>query len=124
MKKRITSIITSLALMFGFVAFATPALAAPVDVLGGEACKGNTSVCGDDGSDVFTIVKNVINVMLLAAGIIAVIMIIIGGINYAVSNGESAKVTNAKNTILYAIVGLVVAALAFSIVNFVVARLF
>ena len=125
MKKRLTSIITSLALLFGFVAFtAVPVGAAPVDVFKGDACKGNTSVCGNSGSSIFKVVNNVINVLLLAAGIIAVIMIIFGGISYTLSAGDNAKVTSAKNTILYAVIGLVVAALAFAIVNFIVARLF
>jgi multisubunit Na+/H+ antiporter MnhB subunit len=52
-------------------------------------------------------------------GAIAVIMIVIGGIRYTLSNGESAAITGAKNTILYAVIGLVVALLAYAIVNFV-----
>ena len=50
-------------------------------------------------------------------------MIIIGGLRYITSNGDSGNVTNAKNTILYAIVGLVIVALAQLIVRFVVQRL-
>ena len=46
-------------------------------------------------------------------------MIIIGGIKYVTSNGDSSGVTSAKNTILYAVVGLVVAVMAYTIVNFV-----
>ena len=46
-------------------------------------------------------------------------MIIYGGIQYTTSAGDSGKVTNAKNTILYAIVGLIVSILAYAIVNFV-----
>ena len=56
-------------------------------------------------------------------GIIAVIMLIIGGIKYVVSGGDSKKVTDAKNTVLYAIIGLVIAFLAFAIVNFVISAL-
>ena len=47
-------------------------------------------------------------------------MLIIGGIRYVVSGGDSGAVTSAKNTILYAIVGIVVAILAYALVNFVV----
>jgi hypothetical protein len=47
-------------------------------------------------------------------------MLIIGGIRYTVSNGDSAAVTSAKNTILYAVIGIVVAILAYALVNFVI----
>ena len=49
----------------------------------------------------------------------SVIMLIYGGIQYVLSTGDSGKVTNAKNTILYAVVGLIVAILSYAIVNFV-----
>lgn len=124
MKRRLLSIITSLALVLGVMAFQTPALAAPSDVFPSSSCGTNTSVCGKNNNALFDIIKNVINTLLLAAGIIAVIMIIIGGINYAISSGDSAKITSAKNAVLYAIIGLVIAALSFAIVNFVVDKIF
>ena len=64
-------------------------------------------------------VATVINIILYAIGIVAVIMIIFGGFQYITSSGDAAKVTKAKNTILYGIVGLVIAVLAYAIVNFV-----
>ena len=67
--------------------------------------------------------KQVTNTILYIVGIIAVIMLIIGGIRYVISGGDSKKVTDAKNTVLYAIIGLVVAFLAFAIVNFVISAL-
>ncbi len=67
--------------------------------------------------------KQVTNTILYIVGIIAVIMLIIGGIKYVVSGGDSKKVTDAKNTVLYAIIGLVIAFLAFAIVNFVISAL-
>lgn len=67
--------------------------------------------------------KQVTNTILYIVGIIAVIMLIIGGIKYVISGGDSKKVTDAKNTVLYAIIGLVVAFLAFAIVNFVISAL-
>lgn len=66
---------------------------------------------------IFTVIANV---LIFIVGIIAVIMLIIGGIRYAVSGGDDSNVKAAKNTILYAIVGLVVAFVAFAAVNFVV----
>ena len=66
----------------------------------------------------------VINVILAVLAFVTVAMIIIGGINYSTSQGDAAKVKKAKDTILYGIVGLVVALLAFAIVNFVLVNIF
>ena len=66
-----------------------------------------------------SIFTTIVNVMLFIIGAISVIMLIIGGIRYTVSGGDSGAVTAAKNTIMYAIIGLVVAFLAFAIVNWV-----
>lgn len=78
-----------------------------------DGCPSN--LFGDTG-----VFRQVTNIILYIVGIIAVIMLIIGGIRYVVSGGDSKKVTDAKNTVLYAIIGLVVCILAFAIVNFVV----
>jgi hypothetical protein len=66
------------------------------------------------------IFTTVTNVMLFGVGAISVIMIIIGGLRYVVSGGNSSNVTAAKNTILYAVVGIIVAILAYAIINFVI----
>ncbi len=83
----------------------------------------SSSICGaakqDDAQD---IIKNVINTILVVLGMIAVIMIIIGGIRYTTSNGDPSSIKGAKDTILYAVVGLVIAILSFAIVNFVLGR--
>lgn len=68
------------------------------------------------------IITVVINLFSLIVGVISVIMIIIGGLKYITSSGDSGNVTGAKNTILYAIIGLVVVALAQVIVRFVLAK--
>ena len=73
----------------------------------------------DTSVDLPTILQNVINVLLFIVGVAAVIMLIVGAIRYAVSAGDQTAVANAKNTILYAIVGIVVAVLAFAAVDFV-----
>jgi hypothetical protein len=69
---------------------------------------------GDGG--IFT---TIVNILLFIIGAISVIMLIIGGIRYTISGGDSSAVTSAKNTIMYAIVGIIVAVLAYAIVNFV-----
>jgi hypothetical protein len=70
---------------------------------------------GDGG-----IFRQITNVLLFIIGAISVIMLIIGGIRYVVSGGDSGAVTAAKNTILYAVIGIIVALLAYALVNFVI----
>lgn len=65
------------------------------------------------------IFSTITNVLLFVIGAISVIMIIIGGLRYVISGGDSSNVTAAKNTILYAVVGLIVALFAYAIINFV-----
>ena len=88
---------------------------------GAEAAKCDEcpeNLFGEDG-----VFKQVTNVVLYIVGVIAVIMLIIGGIKYVVSGGDAKKVTDAKNTVLYAIIGLIISFLAFAIVNFVITSL-
>lgn len=65
------------------------------------------------------LIRTVINILTIIVGVIAVIMIIVGGLQYITSGGSSEKVSKAKNTILYAIIGLIIVALAQIIVRFV-----
>ena len=67
-----------------------------------------------------SIFVTVTNILLFIIGAIAVIMLIIGGIRYVVSGGDSTAVQGAKNTILYAIVGIVICLLAYAVVSFVI----
>ncbi len=69
-----------------------------------------------------TLVTNVLNAAFMFAGVVAVIFIIIGGIQYSGSAGDPQKVTGAKNTLTYAIIGLVVVAFSLLIVNFVIGQ--
>jgi hypothetical protein len=69
------------------------------------------------------IFQTIVNIFLFVIGAIAVIMLIYGGIRYTISGGDSKNVTAAKDTILYAVVGIVVAILAYAIVNFVIGGL-
>ena len=69
-----------------------------------------------------SLITQIINVFSVIVGIIAVIMIIIGGLKYITSGGDSGNVTGAKNTILYAIIGLIIVALAQFIVRFVLSK--
>ena len=66
--------------------------------------------------------QTVTNVLLFIIGAVSVIMLIIGGVRYTISQGDSSAVTSAKNTILYAVIGLIVAILAYAVVNFVIVQ--
>ena len=85
----------------------------------GKDQQGDASTLFGDGGQ-GGIFRTITNVLLFLIGAISVIMLIIGGIRYVVSGGDSTAVQNAKNTILYAIVGVVVAILAYAVVNFVI----
>ncbi len=74
-------------------------------------------------ADVDSIIQTAIDIISIVVAIVAVIMIIIGGFRYITSSGESGAVTSAKNSILYAVIGLVVVALAQVVVRFVVGEL-
>jgi hypothetical protein len=69
------------------------------------------------------LVHTIVNLLTAIVGIVAVIMIIVGGFRYITSGGNDTSVTSAKNTILYAIIGLVVVALAQIIVRFTLSKL-
>lgn len=82
---------------------------------------GVNQVGGDDNTTQLPeFITSIINVMLYIIGSIAVLMIIIGGIRYVTSNGDQANVKAAKDTIFYAVIGLILAVLAYAIVNFVI----
>jgi type IV secretion system pilin len=141
MKARLAKLITStLIAIFGVVGVmglqTVPAYAvdckatpkAPTCAIkdGTKAAGGNTDTsCGTDGKTLCTLgdrITQIIDVLLFLIGAVAVIMVILGGIRYVLSNGDSTQITGAKNTILYAVIGLVVALLAYAIVHFVITQ--
>lgn len=87
---------------------------------GDEINKGLEQVGGQQTADAGSIIKTIVNALLFLIGVVAVIMIIWAGVQYTTSAGDSSKVATAKNTIVYAVVGLIVAIFAYAIVNFVV----
>lgn len=93
----------------------------PVEAQSADDVRDGVNIAGSEpsGVSVESVVRSVINVLSMIVGIVAVIMIIVGGLKYITSSGDSGNVTSAKNTILYAIVGLVIVALAQVIVRYV-----
>jgi lysylphosphatidylglycerol synthetase-like protein (DUF2156 family) len=82
----------------------------------------NTAQCKEQDAGLQGTIATVVNVLSVIVGVVAVIMIVIGGFRYVTSGGKQESVTAAKNTILYALVGLVIVALAQVIVRFVLTR--
>ena len=83
--------------------------------------QGASDACGNScgSNNIATIFKGVTDALIFLVGAISVIMIIVGGLRYVISNGDSKQISAAKDTILYAVIGVVVAIAAFAIVNFV-----
>lgn len=95
------------------------------DQSGATANDGECATVATTGSTekVNSTVALVINVFSWVVGVVAVIMIIVGGFKYITSGGDSGKITSAKNSIIYAIIGLVIVALAQIIVQFVLTKI-
>lgn len=81
----------------------------------GRACNGN---CGS--GDIGGIFAVITNTLIYLIGAISVIMVIVGGLRYVLSNGDPKAAEGGRNTILYAVIGIVVSLMAYAIVNFVV----
>jgi hypothetical protein len=127
LKKRIQSIVAAPLVMLGLcVTVSSVAAVAAVDCNATNLSLSQSASCAksDDQPDSLFgtggIFQTVTNVLLFIIGAVSVVMLIIGGIRYTISQGDSSAVTSAKNTILYAIIGLVVAILAYAAVNFVI----
>lgn len=89
----------------------------------GDITDGINDVGGNDAGNSISLgdrIKTVVNILLYILGAIAVVMIVIGGVRYTTSNGDSSAIKGAKDTILYSVVGLIIAIMAYAIVNFVV----
>lgn len=120
--------IITLALFAGVTGFAAvPAYTANAATCGDAASCINAGVegAGSTGTttDVPGLLKKIVNILLFVIGAVSVIMIVIGGIKYTTSAGDASQTKSAKDTIFYAVIGLVVAILAYAIVNFVVTNL-
>ena len=126
-KKTLTGIVA--AFVFALVAVFTPVTPASAQCDASEGISGGVN-CANPGDDVpqtlfgaGSIFNTIVNILLFIIGAISVIMLIWGGIRYTTSAGNSASVTSAKNTIMYAIIGLVIAVLAYAVVNWVLVSL-
>lgn len=119
MKKLITSFVALTLAVLGLAAVTAPAYA--VDIPDSVDNYINTAAgeAGVDSDDLDSTIGTIINFALGVIAVLCVVIIIVGGVTYTTSQGDSAKVAKATKTILYGVVGLVVCLLAFAIVNFV-----
>ena len=111
-----------------------PVLASLISVLNissvsaaGDVCSSSASSevkeaagCSGGSDDLPNVIVSILNVIIGVAGFISVIWIIIGGVNYMTSSGDPNKTKKARDTILYACIGLIICVLSFAIVNFVI----
>jgi hypothetical protein len=124
--KHIRILVVALAVFVGLSALApSTALAASAKT---TVCKtlGSSDSCTTTPSgsvSINSVITAVVNILSITIGVVSVIMIMVGGFKYVTSGGDSNSVSSAKNTIIYAIIGIVVAALAQALVNFVLKKI-
>ncbi len=128
-KKAVAGLLVVPLAMLSVAAISVPASAAPNSECptnandltldqGAKCAKGNSQ-----DASLTNVFQTVTNILLFLVGAVAVIMLVIGGLRYVTSNGDQNAVTGAKNTIMYAIIGIVVAFLAYAAVGFVTSQL-
>jgi len=123
-KKKVQYLILTLGFIASFGLASVPLFAGATTVIGDNCLlEPDSALCAHKDDSFLSSVGTITKTLLFVLGAIAVLVIIVAGIMYVVSGGEAAAVKKAKDMILYAVVGLVVALLAFAIVNFVVTKM-
>ena len=90
------------------------------DACGGLTLLDNSNDCNSGGSGIKDLAAGIVTILSIITGIAGVIMVIVAGFKYITSGGDSNAISSAKTTLIYAIVGLAVAALAQFLVHFVI----
>lgn len=122
--KTIAIIVTTAISGFGFITptFADTDICKNSNVSPEVRAAAGCSVNGTTVNELDESVINVLNGIIAALGLLASIFIVVGGINYMTSAGDAAKLKKAKDTILYALIGMVICVLTFALVNFVIKK--
>lgn len=96
-----------------------------VDLIGGGNAGGDDGVqtVGDNKHNLAELVGSIVRGVIAVLGVVCVIFMVVGGVNYMTSTGDAQKVEKGKKTLLYAAIGLVICVLAFAITNFVIYNL-
>jgi hypothetical protein len=107
------------------VLYLSPAVSAQskADVCKGVDAAANAANACADGGQLNRLITNAITLLSYVVGIVAVVMIIVAGFKYITASGDSNNIASAKNTLIFAIVGLVIAASARIIIGFVASRI-
>jgi hypothetical protein len=126
-KIRQVTITLALTILTGMSLMPAVASAGPFDSSKNQACQGaqlgaDGGCGGAPGTTLSDRIKTIVNILSTIVGIAAIVMIIVGGLRYVTSGGDSGSISGAKNTIIYAIIGLIVVALAQFIVRFVITQ--
>lgn len=130
MKRLLQTVITSAALAMSIITVAALPQSVLASTPNGQGCVGKA--CIEDGAGnvntgatdtIPETIQQVTDILLFLLGAVSVIMLVIGGFKFVTSNGNAEQVKSAKNTIMYAIIGVVVALLAYAIIDFVVDNL-
>lgn len=121
--KNIKQFIVVALITIGVGVFALPTHAGAVNVIT-AACSSSSNkdsaICQNQNASIKTTIGAIVNTLIFLTGVAAVIVIIIGGLRYTTSAGNEKSIEGAKNMILYAVVGLVLAFAAYAIVNWVI----
>lgn len=123
--KRLRILAATMVLFFGLGGMApATALAATAQQTACSAITGKTSCAtnANTGPDVTKLIGSIVNILSWIVGVAAVIMVIVGGFRFITSGGDSNSVASARSTVLYAVIGLIIAAFAQIIVKFVLQK--
>lgn len=133
MKKIFITLVITLGLVAGYGApvYAAGNLFIDVCNSGGGPSTGDSAVCKQENETTSSnsfygengIITKAASILAIVVGVASVVMIVIGGFKYVLSNGDSNAINSAKNTIIYAVIGLVIAVIAAVIVQFVLKHL-
>ena len=118
--KIITIILAMVFGLSGLIAQTTFATGDPCATLPSDSPAYEAAGCNGSDDDLPIVITGIVNAVIAVCGLVAVVFVVVGGINYMTSNGDSGKIEKAKKTILYALIGIAITVLAFAIVNFVI----
>ena len=123
MKKLLVKIFVAVFAVVGLIGAATPRVYANDAICSQPGLtaemRARMGCSGSDGQ-FQNVIGNILKAVIGVAGLVAAVYVVIGGVEYMTSTGDSGKLAKAKNTILYALIGLAVCALAFAIVNWAI----
>ena len=125
--KRLLACLVLIGATVGATLFVTPGTAFAIDILGNACKQGSGPACQGGSDNPFIgsggVLTKVTNILAIVAGVMGVIMIIIGGFKYITSDGDSGKAASGKNTVIYGLIGLIIVVLAREIIGLVLTRL-